>query len=230
MFGKLFEPIEYKYRKYEECLSNVAITHSPRYLIDMEIETEETIFSKVGVDYDTLRTLPNPFSPIKDYFRSKLKDRNEDIWWIDQYEEKTTNLAVRLWSNLHPVEKENFRLLSFAYFPELFGNNNKKYKRLATWLASHHGIINPSLRDTFTSGGQGIIFNHSFPKIFIHLKEHKNKIFKIVENLDNKDINFYWGIENITKSKVDIWLDLWISYAKDQLTGEKLKMLSDYLR
>jgi len=230
LFGKLFEPIDYKYRKYEECLTTVAITHSPRYKIDMEINAEDTIFSKVGVDYDTLRKLQNPFSPIKDYFRNNLKDKNEDIWWFDQYEEKTANLAVRLWANLRLVEKNNLRVEAFAHFPGLFGNNNKKYSRLATWLASHHGIINPSLRDTFTAGGQEEMFGHSFPKIFIRLKEEWTDILNKIENLEEEDIKFYWDIKNITKSKKDTWLDLCLSYSKEQLNTEQLKLLSNYLR
>ena len=38
LFGKLGKPIEFKYRAYEECLSEVVVTHSPRYLIDMNLE------------------------------------------------------------------------------------------------------------------------------------------------------------------------------------------------
>ena len=36
-FGKIMPPPEFKFRKYEECLYDIAVTHSPRYLIDMEL-------------------------------------------------------------------------------------------------------------------------------------------------------------------------------------------------
>jgi hypothetical protein len=35
MFGKLNKPVEVRFRPYECCLYEVAVTHSPRYLIDM---------------------------------------------------------------------------------------------------------------------------------------------------------------------------------------------------
>ena len=57
LFAKLVNPIEFKCRSYEECLYDVAITHSPRYLIDMNIEKEESIFHKIGVTYDELRDI-----------------------------------------------------------------------------------------------------------------------------------------------------------------------------
>lgn len=65
LFGKLSNPIEFRCRKYEECLYDVAVTHSPRYLIDMDTKEDQTIFSKIGIEYDILRKLENPFKPIK---------------------------------------------------------------------------------------------------------------------------------------------------------------------
>ena len=46
LFGKLSTPVDFKFKKYEECLYDIAITHSPRYLIDMDLGENETIFSK----------------------------------------------------------------------------------------------------------------------------------------------------------------------------------------
>ncbi|MFC1693851.1 hypothetical protein ACFL1R_10130 [Candidatus Latescibacterota bacterium] len=34
-FAKLTDPLEFKYRLYQDCLYDVAVTHSPRYLIVM---------------------------------------------------------------------------------------------------------------------------------------------------------------------------------------------------
>jgi len=55
LFGKLSTPVEFRCRKYEECLFDVAITHSPRYLIDMEIGKDESIFAKIGIVNHALR-------------------------------------------------------------------------------------------------------------------------------------------------------------------------------
>ena len=55
-FGKLGgNPIEFLSKPYEKCLSGIAVTHMPRYLIDMRLKDGETIFDKIGIEYDVLR-------------------------------------------------------------------------------------------------------------------------------------------------------------------------------
>lgn len=52
LFGKLGgEYAQFKCRPYEDCMSNIAVTHSPRYLIDMELSPEMnlTIFDKMEI-------------------------------------------------------------------------------------------------------------------------------------------------------------------------------------
>ena len=72
LFGKMVSPIEFKCRPYEECLSEVVVTHSPRYLINMDLKEGNTIFDKLKIPYDTLRKEQNPVKPIIDYYRKRL--------------------------------------------------------------------------------------------------------------------------------------------------------------
>src|SRR3989338_10408595 len=58
-FGKLAVSPEFKIRRYEECLYDIAVTHSPRYLIDMDLEGGKTIFDKMRTRYDDLRNSGN---------------------------------------------------------------------------------------------------------------------------------------------------------------------------
>jgi hypothetical protein len=64
LFAKLAAPIEFRCRPYEECLSEIVVTHSHRYQIDMNLERGETIFDKINIPYDVLRKLDNPIKPI----------------------------------------------------------------------------------------------------------------------------------------------------------------------
>jgi hypothetical protein len=50
-FAKLTIPVGFKYRLYQDCLYDVAVTHSPRYLINMELNQGESIFDKIGISY-----------------------------------------------------------------------------------------------------------------------------------------------------------------------------------
>ena len=57
LFGKLGGDIpEFRCRPYPDVLSEVAVTHSPRYRIDMTLGAGETIFDKMGVSYEDLRS------------------------------------------------------------------------------------------------------------------------------------------------------------------------------
>ena len=63
-FAKLTDPISFKYRLYQECLYDIAVTHSPRYLIDMDLKLGESIFDKIGVSYDELRSRNKPIKNV----------------------------------------------------------------------------------------------------------------------------------------------------------------------
>ncbi len=228
LFGKLARPVDFKCRKYEECLYDVAITHSPRYLIDMNIDLNSSIFFKVGVEYETLRQLSNPFKPIKSYFRKNLKE-GEDIWWIDSNEESFRNLEVKLWGNLPSSQKDDLRVLALAYFPNLLGKGSKKYARLATWLVSQFGIVNHALRDTFSAGGQIIIKDIKFPKIYKHLIDDLDKIYTIIKSIDIDDLNYYWEVESIHSSTITEWKKLCLFHAREDLNNVQFNLIRKML-
>ena len=73
-FGKLGSPVEFLSRPYEECMSEIAVTHYPRYRIDMKLGSGQTIFDKLQIPYDDFRKLPNPVEPVAKYYRGKLKE------------------------------------------------------------------------------------------------------------------------------------------------------------
>lgn len=195
-FGKLADPIQFKYKKYQDCLYDVAITHSPRYLIDMEIDSKETIFSKVGVEYEQLRQLENPFAPIKEYYKREILKKGEEVWWVDNEESNISSLAIRAWSNLENKDQELLINTAMILFPEIFSKSQDKFNRVATWLIMHHGVINPSLRDTFSAGGKKeIIINnipYTVPAIFNRLQTRINNIIDLLENIDPKLLEYYW--------------------------------------
>ena len=76
LFGKLGGKVpEFKCRPYEEVLCDIAVTHSPRYLINMELSENETIFSKMGTTYDEFRTSADSISQVRKYYRERAKER-----------------------------------------------------------------------------------------------------------------------------------------------------------
>ncbi len=233
LFAKLSNQVEFRYRKYEDCLYNVAITHSPRYLIDMDTGKDGSIFSKVGVEYNVLRRLKNPFDPIKKYLRKGL-NRGEDVWWTDGSED-SSNLNIRLWGCLPRDKKDELRLIALAHFPSLFGTNPKKYAPLATWLVSRFGIVNYALRDTFTAGGSVSINGvDGFPKIckYLECNSQLNEIYQNVGNISTDDIEYYWdGILSDESNLISRWKKICLSSCQENnLSKEQIDTIKDLLR
>ncbi|KKX47457.1 hypothetical protein [Sphingobacterium sp. IITKGP-BTPF85] len=131
LFAKLASPIEFRCRPYEDVLAEVVVTHSPRYLIDMNLEEGKTIFDKIKIPYDTLRKKDSPVKPIVDYYRSKLKP-GEELWWMDSDNTNhASSIVIKIWNNLTKNEKEHLKNKAMVYFPELF---SKKMISLEDWL------------------------------------------------------------------------------------------------
>lgn len=221
-FAKLTDPIGLKYRLYQECLYDIAVTHSPRYLIDMDLDLGESIFDKIGLSYDELRTKENPIKPIVSYYRS-ISKRGEEPWWMESGEapEVLIKPTVSLWSNLSTDEQIKLRNEAMARFPEIFGRSSSKYQNLASWLAARHGIVDSSLRDRFSAGGKvdldvgGTIYK-SLPRVFIHLKTNAHEIIETVKRLTPEEARHYWDLSSeptSTKQLLSEWTKKLILYS-----------------
>ncbi len=203
-FAKLINPLNFKYRKYQECLYDIAVTHSPRYLVDMNISTEQNIFQKLGIAYDELRELENPVKPIIEYYRQTTK-KGEEPWWMGDQDENLVSPVVRFFGDLPIEEKNELIIQAIAFFPEIFSNSPFKYKRMSLWLVSRHGVIASSLRDSFTAGGKvKIDINNTtyenVPRVYLHLYENYQKICEFIEQSDIDDLKYYWNLSSITKT------------------------------
>ena len=220
-FGRLVAPPRFKFRRYEECLYDIAVTHSPRYLIDMELASGNTIFDKMGTEYDVLRKQDNPIKEVVRYFR-KIAKKGEEPWWMDPGDEVDAMLSptVTLWGNLHEDKQNRFRNEAMARFPEIFGRSQTKYQNFATWLAARHGVVDSSLRDRFTAGGQqtivinGVAYN-KIPKIFYYLQRNAKEIIEIVSKLTVDEVRHYWELKEYIKTKelVDKWVSLVVEHS-----------------
>lgn len=218
LFAKLASPIEFRCRPYEECLSEVVVTHSPRYLIDMNLALGKTIFDKINTPYDVLRKKENPLRYVVDYYKSKLKP-GEELWWIDQENSKPSNLVIKIWNNLSSKEKQEAKNKSMVYFPELFGNNNDKFGRLAIWLVTREGVVCPNVRDLFTAGGKGKFqidtkIYENIPRIFLTLFDNLKFTTKTIAETSAIELSEYWGIKTTEKKKISDWIDLVSNHSK----------------
>lgn len=232
-FGKLGLPIEFRSRPYEECLSGISVTHYPRYQIDMELEKGCTIFDKMGISYDDLRNLESPVIPVSKYYKSKLKP-GESLWWAysDDVDEISAPPTVKLWSAISYEEKEELIVRGYVMFPEILNTgNNKKYNRYALWLVTHKGVVNTSIRDSFSAGGR-IAFKNSegievsLPAAFGRINKYKKLIKKILYEMEEETLKEYWECDCISVDRVYQWCELVANNAKhDEKAGYDLVWL-----
>lgn len=235
LFAKLASPIEFRCRPYEDVLSEVVVTHSPRYLIDMNLEKGKTIFDKIKMPYDTLRKKENPIRPIVDYYKSKLKP-GEELWWMDADDNsKPSNIVIRIWNNLSIKEKHELKNRAMVYFPELFGNSSDKFSRLAIWLATREAVVCPNIRDLFTAGGKSDIsldtkVYQKVPRIFLNLFNNVPNIIQIIMQTSSIELTEYWETKTTDKTKIFDWIDLVDSHSKKIQDAKHLnikKILTD---
>lgn len=224
LFAKLASPIEFRCRPYEEVLSEVVVTHSPRYLIDMNLKVGDTIFDKIKMPYDTLRKKENPIRPIVDYYRSKLKE-GQELWWMDNSDVGGTTL--QFWSSIESRQKKELVNIGMTLFPEIFGTSKDKFSRIAFWLVSVEKIVHPNVRDDFSAGGREIFVvgkktYQNVPQILVKLfKNLPIVIEKLIQTPESK-LSEYWERKTTEKKKISDWIELVSEHSKTMPSARHL--------
>lgn len=220
VFGKTAKSNQdFKTRRYEECVTNVVVTHSPRYLIDMDIPKGETFFDKSKIDYKTLADSENPIGLITGYFQGL----GQKAWWLSN----STPAAVSMLRELSPSEQLDLFGYGLAHFPELFDASNTKYKRFALWLVTERSVISHSLRDDFSAGGQvdlpinGKVY-HKLPQIFNRLMTYRGHIVLTLDQTDPETLAADWGIDWTPEPNRVAKLKAWIYVVSENIPERQL--------
>lgn len=208
-FGKLGKPVRFLSKPYQDCLSGIAVTHYPRYQINMQLESNETIFHKMGIPYDELRRMENPVEPVSRYYRSQLKP-GESLWWAGDRVEEAAPVMVRLWTSLEHEEKENLIAQGYALFPELIAG---KYKRFALWLVTAKGIVHTNIRDSFSAGGQVELPLSNgeltrIPATFGRIRKYRDLIRDTIINCDVRILMDSWDLlDSLPENRLRYWCE-----------------------
>ncbi len=222
-FGKLQNPIEFRSRPYEDCLSDVVVTHYPRYKIDMNLNVGETIFDRMDTSYDDLRSQADPVGRIVDYYKSQLAE-GESLWWTGKAEQAVP-AKIRLLRTLSVSEKHQLMILGFAYFPDVLSNSHTKYERFSLWLVANYGVVSTSMRDLFSAGGQATIETplerfEKTPRAMFNVFQNKDKITEAILTTDKSVLLENWRVSKISNDRIGQWSDCVInsySFRNDSL-------------
>ncbi len=219
LFGKLGGHPEFRCKPYQFCLSNIAVTHSPRYLIDMCLNENDNIFSKLNIEYDSFRKLNEneKICHVRDFLKKRAKrikqekDKYEMPWWLGE----TTNANLRFFNDVDEKIQENLIARMYILFPSfLFSNDKYKYKTASLWLCTRHSILAYNIRDLFSAGGKitqvgNRILGKEYPKILENLYKEMPHILKLLDNPDEELINDIYDFWDFKYDKYDL-LNSWI--------------------
>ena len=123
MFGNLgCTPPQFRFRPYQDCLKNIAVTHSPRYMIDMEIADsgEMNIFQKMNTTYESYKELPDIDKVTlmrAHYLKQSKKGDFEMPWWMGETEGIT---KLSFFSEASAREKTEMISRALILFPSLY--------------------------------------------------------------------------------------------------------------
>lgn len=209
LFGKLGGSMpEFRCKPYEDCLYDIAVTHSPRYLIDMNLKKSDTIFSKMHTTYDEFRNEEHPIKTVVNYYKTQLPP-GERLWWMgdDEPEKPTGNIILRFWNYLEMKEKDQLKLQGYCLFPEIVSNRSDKFNRLAFWLTTEKRVVCPNVRDLYTSGGKSDIYikEHKItvPQILLRIYDNLNKIKEMLQQMKTDQLAECWGC--VVNDKFETW-------------------------
>lgn len=212
-----------KHARYQDSIADVVVTHSPRYKIDLNIDSAKTFFHRSGIDYQDIQNSDNPISLITDYFRKEGKT----AWWLgDDSDEKSSSATILSWRDFDKSEQKKILGQAFVLFPELLSRKRvDKYFRLAQWLVAKYSIVSSSLRDSFTAGGRASITYkqsvlYSAPRMYQTLFDKQKDVKVAFSELDINELQEFWTSYHPTEDNIEArkkhWYQL-ISTHEDEI-------------
>lgn len=145
---------EYKMRPMGECITDIKVTHKPRYEIDVNRpDGKEFCEEMFRVKYDTLRLME--------------EERREAI--VGRY---VAEVKYEQWVKNDENIQNDLLAEIFVLFPEVFSKhsyqNPHKFSRMSGWLFGHY-ICPKNVRDLISSKGQWKYEGFNIPKIYENL-------------------------------------------------------------
>lgn len=202
----------FRAKEYEKCIANVVVTHSPRYLIDLDIEDGDSFFDKSNLTYRDISEAEQPIKLITDYFLGI----GQTAWWLSE----STPAAIQMFGKLPNRRQSDLIGYGFAHFPEIFSSSGTKFYRFMSWLVSENSIIDPALRDRFTAGGKADVslkcyIYHKLPRIFTNLHNYRQEVLNELRDSDPAILYANWGQQ--PNEDYDIRIDQWASLVASAL-------------
>ncbi|KGQ57968.1 Uncharacterised protein [Gallibacterium anatis] len=178
-----------KYAPYWKTISDIKVTHSPRFFINMNSLNEKNIFTS-NEEYFELRSLTKEEK--NQFVSNKLRERtSESQWYLPDNE-----IQPILFSSLNDKEKGNiiseiFILYSHELLKTVNGKNDQEtvradYNNATSYIISEYYYYSPNFRDIFSAGGKFFFKEQVYPKVFKTLADNLPNIVSILKSCNDE--------------------------------------------
>ena len=195
LMGKFGGTPEARLRKYEECISDLTVTHSPRFHLNLDMDSGEDYLTRHNAS--DLLDLPKG-KELNRRIRELLRT-DKDTWYTEE--------SVGAYSNLSLDEKICFFVDGVVLFPEVTGMN---YSNFAPWMIYKCLIWCSNIRDVFSAGGTKDLDDFAVSAVMARILETTDLIVKRIADMTKKEIKTHWGIdEDISfNERIERWIGL----------------------
>lgn len=217
---------EFCCRPYEDVMSDISVTHSPRYFIDMKLQKGETIFDKLNTTYNQFRHSEDSIDRVRKYYREKaVKAKKLEMpWWVtSENADEQRSFNVRLWKSLETEIQNDLLAKCMILFPEVLNPKRSptKYNQTTLWLCSYSQVVMPNIRDLYSAGGKIVEVDGKkvvspVPQVFARIVKHADRIKEMLRNPDLEMIQLiadYNPELNDGGDRWQNWLDICLKYA-----------------
>ena len=223
IFGKMGGTPDVKWQAYEDSIIHVRTSHVPRF--ELEIESERSLFSEMGIQYEIFKDLPieEKMVHIRGYAKSRLKE-GQRLWWLGD-QEASLDPNIKIYTDLPQAEKRKLRAEASVLCPQICGSSRKrnKYYDVSTYLLLAHGVLAPQTRDLFSAGSvgakKGEREGNYLERALMDIEPEMRLAFSY---LDDSLIEEYWGYIPSKENRISDWLKLADGYATKWKPSETL--------
>ncbi len=186
---------EVRLRKYEECIADLKVTHSPRFYLNLDLQE--------GEDYLTKNDAKDLLELSGDELNRKIRQllrTQKSTWWS---EGETVAFA-----ELSPEEKEIYLNEGIALFPEVFKGD---YRKFTPWLVYSCFVWCGNVRDIFSAGGNRYVddLNIYVSAVMYRTLQNIESIKRrIIEMTEEEQIKFWGKCAVNIDERLDMWLEL----------------------
>ena len=186
---------EVRLKRYEECIEDLKVTHSPRFYLNLEL--------KEGEDYLTKNAAKDLLELSGEELNRKIRKllrTQKSTWWSED--------EIIAFADLSQEEKGIYLNEGIALFPEVFKGD---YRNFTPWLVYGCFVWCGNVRDIFSAGGNKYIEEMQIyvsAIMYRTLQNIENIRQRIIEMTEEEQIKFWGKCTEKISDRIDNWLEL----------------------